>query len=76
MSHELLCEDDYLDYGYDVHTVKAFEEEVGEDDALMDSKISVGRFAKIIDEFDVADDEFDEGDIDLDSMGLSACYSL
>ncbi len=49
------------------------EDENYEDDDLMDSKIPVGRFAKIIDEFETTkDDDFEneEDDIDLDSLGL------
>ena len=48
------------------------EDENYQDDDLMDSKILVGRFAKIIDEFEATKDDFenDEEDIDLDSLGL------
>ena len=45
----------------------------GEDDALMDSKIPVDQFARIIDEFEAMKDDFEDGeeeDLDLDSLGL------
>lgn len=53
--------------------VYPIDDEVYEDDALMDSKIPVGRFARIIDEFEATKDDFDdddESDIDFDSLGL------
>jgi hypothetical protein len=49
------------------------DDEDYEDDALMDSKIPVGRFAKIIDEFEAAKDDSDDevqSDIDLDWLGF------
>lgn len=48
------------------------DNEVYEEDALMDSKISIGRFAKIIDEFDSNKDDFDDDEdyVDLYSLGL------
>ena len=55
----------------------SFDDEIylddNEDDALIDSKIPVGQFARIIDEFEAHKDDFDDGndeDIDLDSLGL------
>ncbi len=55
----------------------SFDDEIypddGEDDALIDSKIPVGQFARIIDEFEAIKDDFDDGEeenIDLDSLGL------
>ena len=53
--------------------VYSADDENYEDDALMDSKIPVGRFAKIIDEFEATKDDFgddDADDVDLDSLGL------
>lgn len=49
------------------------DDESYEDDALIDSKIPVGRFAKIIDEFETFRGDFDDDDtenIDFDSLGL------
>lgn len=49
------------------------DDENYEDDALMDSKIPVGRFARIIDEFEATRNDFDDeeqDDIDLDSLGF------
>lgn len=42
------------------------------EDELLDSKIPVGRFAKIIDEFEATKDDYEnyEDDADLDSLGL------
>ena len=64
MSKELSFDDDDGVYPVD---------DAYEDDALMDSKIPVGRFARIIDEFEATKDDFDdddESDIDFDSLGL------
>lgn len=71
MNKELYFEDEEFDE-YD--NTSKFEEEVFEDDDLKDSKISVARFAKIIDEFDSAEDDFDDysgSDLHLDSLGLN-----
>lgn len=48
------------------------DEENYEEDALMNSKIPVGQFAKIIDELEAAKDGFDdeEDDADFDSLGF------
>ncbi len=35
-----------------------------EDDVLADSKIPAGKFAKIIDEFETAKDDFDDDDLE------------
>ena len=56
----------------------SFDDEIyldddGEDDALIDSKIPVGQFACIIDEFEAMKEDFEDGEdenIDLDSLGL------
>ena len=51
----------------------AADDENYEDDALMNSKIPVGQFAKIIAELEATKDDFDddeEDDIDFDSLGL------
>ncbi|MCE7913762.1 MAG: hypothetical protein DYH15_03560 [Nitrosomonas sp. PRO4] len=42
------------------------------EDELMDSKIPVSRFAKIIDEFEATKDDYEnyEDDADLDSLGF------
>ena len=62
-----------LSFDDDEDGVYPVDDEAYEDDALMDSKIPVGRFARIIDEFEATKDDFDDddvGDIDLDSLGL------
>lgn len=52
--------------------VYSADDENYEDDALMDNNIPVGRFARIIDEFEAIKDDFDDGDddADLDLLGL------
>ncbi len=64
MTKELSFDDDDAIYSGD--------EMFDDDDLLMDSKIPVGRFAKIIDEFEesVKDEIDDEEEINLDSLGL------
>lgn len=69
MSRELSFDDD--------DGVYPLDDEAYEDDALMDSKIPVGRFARIIDEFEATKDEYDDDhesgidiDIDFDSLEL------
>ena len=55
----------------------SFDDEIyldddGEDDALIDSKIPVGQFARIVDEFQAMIEDFEDGEdanIDLDSLG-------
>ncbi len=39
-----------------------------EDDLLADSKIPPGKFAKIIDEFEAAKDDFDDNDNEFDTV--------
>lgn len=49
------------------------DDENYEDDALIDSKIPMGRFAEIIDEFEILRGDFDDDEvenIDFDSLGL------
>ena len=49
------------------------DDENYEDDALIDSKIPVGRFAEIIDEFETLRGDFDDDEaenIDFDLLGL------
>jgi hypothetical protein len=58
---------------FDDDGIYSADDEDYEDDALMDSKIPVGRFAKIIDEFEATKDDFDDevqSDIDLDWLGF------
>ncbi len=64
MTKELSFDDDDAIY--------AGDEMFDDDDLLMDSEIPVGRFAKIIDEFEenIKDEIDDEEEINLDSLGL------
>lgn len=64
MTKELSFDDDDAIY--------AGDEIFDDDDLLMDSEIPVGRFAKIIDEFEenIKDEIDDEEEINLDSLGL------
>ncbi len=64
MTKELSFDDDDAIY--------AGDEMFDDDDLLMDSKIPIGRFAKIIDEYEenVKGDIDDDEEINLDSLGL------
>lgn len=56
----------------DENGVYSVADEDYEDDGLMNSKIPVGRFARIIDELEAVKDDFDDSEdaIDFDSPGF------